>query len=313
MRGLTLDAGTLSYREDLAEPEPSPDGAIVRVVRAGICATDLALARGYMGFAGIPGHEFVGIAETGAHAGRRVVGEINAACGECAMCVRGDDRHCPRRTVLGILSHGGAFAERLRLPERNLRVVPESITDDAATFTEPLAAAFEIVEQLSPAADTPCLVVGDGKLGLLCAQVLAAHGLRVTLLGRHPERADWVSGLHAFEANSSSLPRSFTLAVEATGRPDVLPRLFDLVEPRGTIVLKTTNEQPTELDLARLVVDEITLVGSRCGRFEPALAALADGSVSVEPMIAARYPLRDGRRAFAHAAERGVLKVLLEP
>ncbi|MCA8943759.1 MAG: alcohol dehydrogenase catalytic domain-containing protein [Planctomycetes bacterium] len=318
MRGLLLDAGRLTFSADLPEPRLDEGSTTVRVVRAGICATDLALARGYMGFRGIPGHEFVGVALDGPLCGKRVVGEINAACGACPACRAGLGRHCPQRTVLGILAHGGAFAERLRLPTENLHAVPDTIGDDAATFTEPTAAAFEIVEQLAPAPGTSCLVVGDGKLGLLCAQVLAAHGTDVTLAGRHPDRCALIPQPvafleRAFEAGSSPPTRRFALIVEATGNPEVLPRLFAVVEPRGTIVLKTTTERPTQLDLAPLVVDEVSLVGSRCGPFGPALDALANGRVEVEPMIEARYGLEEGSEAFEHAARPGALKVLLEP
>lgn len=317
MRGLLLDGGRLRLRADLPRPEPLAGEVRVRVLRAGICATDLALARGYMGFAGTPGHEFVGIALEGALAGRRVVGEINAACGVCQDCRAGDDRHCRARTVLGIAGRSGAFAEELCLPARNLLAVPETVSTDAATFTEPLAAALHIGEQIDLRRFNRALVAGDGKLGILCAHALAAASIAVTVAGRHAERASLLPSGAAhvtgwLEGDAAAATATFPLAVEATGSADVLPRLLPFVRPRGTLVLKTTTERPVTLDLARVVVDEIEVVGSRCGRFAPALALLAQGAVPTVGLIAARYPLAAAEAAFAHAARRGTLKVLLD-
>jgi threonine dehydrogenase-like Zn-dependent dehydrogenase len=316
MRGLYLRDRRLSYREDLHAPDPAPGTTRVRVLRAGICATDLALARGYMGFEGTPGHEFVGEALDGPLRGRRVVGEINAACGACDLCRAGLERHCPHRTVLGILRHGGAFAEQIALPTANLHAVPETVSTDAATFTEPLAAAFEIGEQLALPRGEGALVAGDGKLGLLCAHALHLAGMRVTVAGRHPERRELLPpgvplATDLLEGDRSA-HGSFALAIEATGRADVLPRLLLAVRPRGTIVLKTTIELPIPLDTSIAVVNELTLVGSRCGPFGPALRALAAGLVPVERLVQARYPLAHGEAAFAHAARRGTLKVLID-
>ena len=318
MRGLHLDRGRLSLRGDLPEPSPRPDWTVVAVRRAGICATDQALARGYMNFVGTPGHEFVGVALDGPLRGRRVVGEINAGCGECAECRRGDARHCARRSVLGIFGHQGAFAERLSLPTRNLLAVPDAVSDDEATFVEPLAAALHIADDAEVGPGVRCLVAGDGKLGLLCAMALAARGASVTVAGRHAERAALLpAGIEhrvgMLESESSVAVERFDVAVEATGNPEVLPRLPALVRPRGTIVLKTTTERAVAIDLAPRVVDEIRWVGSRCGRFEPALQALAERRAAVAGLVAARYSLADAESAFAHAARRGVLKVLLEP
>ncbi len=317
MRGLHLDAGRLHLRNDLPRPTPRAGETRVRVLRAGICATDLALARGYMGFAGTPGHEFVGVALGGALAGQRVVGEINAACGTCADCRNGNDRHCPARTVLGIAGRSGAFAEELCLPARNLLAVPAGVDTDAATFTEPLAAALQIGAQVDLTGVDHALVAGDGKLGLLCAHALAAAGIAVTVAGRHaerarllPARATHVTGWLEGAAPPATQP--FPLAVEATGNPDVLARIVALLRPRATLVLKTTTERPATLDVARIVVDEITVLGSRCGRFAPALAMLAGGTIPTASLIAARYPLADAEAAFAHAARRGTLKVLIE-
>ncbi len=301
-------------------PETVPPGECrVAVTLAGICATDLALARGYMGFSGVPGHEFVGRALDGPLAGRRVVGEINAGCGRCGECARGDARHCATRTVLGIHGRDGAFAERLALPARNLLAVPDGVTDEAAVFAEPLAAALAVLDAAPLPADARVLVAGDGRLGLLVAHALARAGAQVTVAGRHPERqellphgARLLTGLLEDEA-APGTDRRWELAVEATGRPATLARLQRHVAPRGTIVLKTTCETPLTLDLAPLVVDEQRLVGSRCGRLAPALQWLAQGDVPVQAFIAARYPLDEAPRALRHAARGGVLKVLLAP
>ena len=317
MRGIELADGRLTFRADLPRPVPADGESEIRILRAGICATDLALARGYMGFRGVPGHEFVGVAIDGPLAGERVVGEINAACGRCDRCRAGLGRHCAARTVLGILGRQGAFAEQITLPTGNLHRVPDQVSTDAATFTEPLAAAFEIIEQVSVAPGSRALVAGDGKLGLLCAHVLHGAGAQTTVAGRHPERAELLPDgvVHAcglLEDAGRLAAEPFDLAVEATGRAEVLPRLLAGVTPRGTIVVKTTVEVPIELDLARVVVDEITLVGSRCGRFEPALRALARGRIPVERFVEGRYSLEHAAEAFSHAGRRGSLKVLFE-
>jgi threonine dehydrogenase-like Zn-dependent dehydrogenase len=317
MLGLYVADGTIRLRADLPAPALAAGECRVRVLRAGVCATDLALVRGYMGFTGTPGHEFVGVALDGPLAGRRVVGEINAGCGACAACRAGLERHCPARTVLGILGRPGAFAETLRLPGRNLHAVPDTVATDAAVFTEPLAAAFEIAEQVALAPGARALVVGDGRLGLLCAHVLALAGLAVTVAGRHPERAALLpsGAAHAtglVEPGAAAPAERYDLVVEATGDPAVLQRVLGLVRPRGTIVLKTTSERPAPLDLAPAVVDEITIVGSRCGRFSGALAALAAGQVPVAGLIHDRFPLAEGVRALGRAAEPGVLKVVLD-
>ncbi|MCY2956631.1 MAG: alcohol dehydrogenase catalytic domain-containing protein [Planctomycetota bacterium] len=317
MRGLLLASGTMSLCDDLPLPTARKGWSRVRVLQAGICATDQALDRGYMDFCGVPGHEFVGIALDGPLAGKRVTGEINAGCGTCELCRNHDSRHCKHRTVLGILQHSGAFAEQLSLPNENLVHVPDSVSDSAATFVEPLAAALHIADDVDLARHKRALVAGDGKLGLLCAHALALHGCNVTIAGRHPERlpllprgATLVSGWLEASAPKDVLP--FDLAVDATGNSDVLPRLLALVRPRGTIVIKTTTERPTSICWSSLVVNEQRLIGSRCGRFAPAIAALANGSVPVERWIAARYPLAQALQAFQHAGTKGTLKVLLQ-
>lgn len=290
----------------------------MRVRMAGVCATDLALAAGYMDFVGTPGHEFVGEALTGPLKGQRVVGEINAACGACPVC-RGrdglDGRHCPERTVLGILAHGGAFAERLVLPDANLLAVPDTVSDVAAVFTEPLAAAFEIVDQVPRHSGDRALVAGDGRLGLLIAMVLREAGWDVDLAGHHPERVPAGVGARPFLLDADAAPslaERYDLAVEATGAPEVLQRLFAHVRPRGKLVLKTTAGRPVPLDLTPVVVDEIELIGSRCGRFEVALEALASGRIDVESLVHHTLPLDAAPEALDLAGRRGVLKVLID-
>ncbi|MCR9248653.1 MAG: alcohol dehydrogenase catalytic domain-containing protein [bacterium] len=319
MRGLYIDHGKLTLRDDLPEPAARDGWSRVEVHRAGICATDQALLAGYMGFAGVPGHEFVGVALDGPHVGRRVVGEINAGCGSCEACRAGDSRHCEARTVLGIAGLAGAFAERLALPNDNLLPVPDGVTDEAATFTEPLAAALHIGDDVDLATHRRALVAGDGKLGLLCAGALALRGADVTLVGRHPERADllglpvnFATGWLEDDADDDGPGPEFDLAVEATGNADVLPRLLRFVRPRGTIVLKTTTERPTTVDLSPLVVNEQRLIGSRCGRFAAALDVLQSQRFDVRPLVTARYPVAEAEAAFEHAARRGSLKVLLD-
>lgn len=319
MLGLHLDSGNLSLRADLPEPPARRGWSRVQVLQAGICATDQALRRGYMGFRGVPGHEFVGRALDGPFAGRRVVGEINAGCGECAECRGGDSRHCAQRSVLGIAAHPGAFAERLSLPDRNLLPVPDAISDDAATFAEPLAAALHIGDDVDLLTHHRAIVAGDGKLGLLCAWALAHGGCAVTVAGRHGERrallppgAEFATGWLEASGPPAAAVGGFDLAVDATGNAAVLPRLLPLVRPRGAIVLKTTTERPTEADLSLLVVNELRLLGSRCGAFAPALAALAQQAIPVERLIDARFPLQQAEAAFARAAQKGTLKVLLQ-
>lgn len=321
MRALWLERGQVRVRDDLPAPAPPRGECRVRVTLAGVCATDLALARGYMGFAGVPGHEFTGVALDGPLAGRRVVGEINAGCGACPECAAGDARHCPRRTVLGILGRPGAFAEELLLPARNLLAVPEGVRDEQAVFAEPLAAALHLVEQVPAPAGVEALVAGDGRLGLLCAHALALAGARVTVAGRHPERAELLppgarhvlSLLEDDGPPGDFSPRAplFPLAVEATGDPRTLPRLLRHVAPRGTVVLKSTCEAPAPLDLSGVVVHEQTLVGSRCGRLAPALDVLARGVVPVERFVQTRYPLSRAAEALEHAARGGGLKTCI--
>ncbi len=299
MLALVFEKGHVRVRET-PRPRPRRSFALVRVIASGICNTDLELLRGYHGFSGIPGHEFVGEVVGPASSSwlrKRVVGEINLGCRRCQWCRRGLGRHCPGRRVLGIAGHPGAHAEYLTLPEENLREVPGEISDEEAVFTEPLAAACEILDQVEVDGTTCAAVLGAGKLGTLCAAVLRNAGADVSLVTRL----------------SRARPRSFDLVVEATGSPEGMPRAIGLVRPRGTIVWKSTHRAPARFDAAPLVVNEVTVIGSRCGRLEPALDLLRRGRIDVRPLIAAVLPLSRATRALAEAARPGVRKVLLRP
>lgn len=315
MLSVHLEKGRVEMRNTPPPPRP-PGFALIRLLRAGICNTDLELQRGYYDFAGTPGHEFVGEvveADERSLVGRRVVGEINLSCGDCEWCTRNLGRHCPNRTVLGIVRHPGAFRELLTLPERNLRLVPDSVSTDAAVFTEPLAAACEILDQVRIPCSSQVAVLGDGKLGLLIAQVLSAQGLKVRQFGRHPEKLR-IAGKAGVETElaSGALPTAgFEWVVDATGSPEGLRQAVQMTRPRGTVILKSTVHGLTGLDVAPVIVNEITLVGSRCGRFEPALDLLSRRLVNVEDMISGRMKLDDAPQAFELAARKGTLKVLL--
>lgn len=298
-----------------ALPKRRSGQALLRLLCGGICNTDVELLRGYYGFQGTPGHEFVAEvveADDAAWVGRRVVGEINVACGRCEWCRRGLGRHCPKRTVLGIMRHAGAFAEYLTLPEENLRAVPAGVKTEHAVFTEPLAAACEILEQVRIPKDAPLAVLGDGKLGLLIAQALHAHGARVRLYGKHKEKLAVAASAGVETAFSNKLPRAaYDYTVEATGSNAGLAAAVAMTRARGTVVMKSTVHGTVPLDTAPVIVNEITLVGSRCGRFEPALKLLRSGKLRLDEMITDRFALKDAPRAFARAQEPGVLKVLL--
>jgi threonine dehydrogenase-like Zn-dependent dehydrogenase len=315
MKGLWLENKNLQLRTNLETPEPSADEALVRVTRAGICNTDLELIRGYYPYTGILGHEFVGVVEQGPPEliNQRVVGEINAACGECFYCKKGIPTHCENRTVLGIVNRNGAFADYLTLPIKNLHSVPDSISTDAATFTEPVAAALEIQQQISISPNHRVLVVGDGKLGQLIAQTIALTGCDLLTVGRHTEKLANLEnrGIKTGFADAIQ-PRSFDIAVECTGNPTGFETARQALRPRGILVLKSTYAGQLTFDASALVVDEITLMGSRCGPFKPALELLAQHNIDVEPLIQAHYSLEEGLAAFEQAGQRGTMKVLLE-
>jgi threonine dehydrogenase-like Zn-dependent dehydrogenase len=316
MRALWLEDRRLSLREDLPLPEPPAGEALVRVHLVGVCNTDLELLQGYYPYTGIPGHEFVGTVEASdapGWLGRRVVGEINAVCGACDTCRAGRPRHCERRTVLGIVGRDGAFATHLRLPVANLREVPPSVPDEVAVFTEPTAAALEVREQVPVGAGDRVVVIGAGKLGQLVAQSLAATGCELLVVVRRGRARELLRSRGIATAAAEELPaRRADLAVECTGNPEGLEIARAAVRARGTIVLKSTYHGRASVDMAPFVVDEITLLGSRCGPFEPALEMLASGAVDPRGLVEACYPLADGLAAFEHAGRRGALKVLVD-
>jgi 2-desacetyl-2-hydroxyethyl bacteriochlorophyllide A dehydrogenase len=315
MRALWLEERTLSLRADVSVPEPPEGEALVRVLRAGICGTDLEMVRGYYPYAGIPGHEFVGLVEEGPAGlrGRRVVGEINAVCGRCPTCRAGRSSHCPSRSVLGIVNRHGAFAELLALPVENLHAVPDGIATDAAVFTEPLAAALRIRDQVEITAGDRVLVVGDGRLGQLVARVMALSGCDLAVVGRHEAKLDLLVDIGIRTLNVEAVTeRSFDLAIECTGSPGGFAAALGALRPRGRLVMKSTYAGSLAVDAAAIVVDEIEIVGSRCGPIAPALELLASGKVDLTPLIHARFPLEEAIAAHAKAAEPGILKVLLD-
>ena len=335
MKALRFQNGTLSV-SDVAAPVANGE-ALVRVTLSGICNTDLEIARGYAGFEGTLGHEFVGVIEEVSESrasarapfttepsltvglltpGTRVVGEINAGCGVCELCRAGDPRHCPRRTVLGIVGRDGAHAEFLKLPVVNLFPVPDEIPDERAVFTEPLAAACGILERVSITDDTRVAVIGDGKLGLLCAQVLATTGAEVTLIGKHKAKLA-IAGRRGIETNTideaTQREGHFGVVVEASGSPNGFATAVKLLHPRGVLVLKSTFHGATEIEAAPLVVNEISVVGSRCGRFAPALELLKQDAIDVDSLVSDEFALSEGLSAMRRAAERDAMKVLLRP
>lgn len=317
MLALRVEKKQLKLR-DIEKPH-SPDEALVRVLLSGICNTDLEIARGYAGFNGTIGHEFVGVVERSDDrklVGRRVVGEINAGCGRCDLCRAGDPRHCPSRTVLGIVGRDGAHAEFLQLPNVNLIPVPKNIPDEQAVFTEPLAAACGILERAAITKKDRVAVIGDGKLGLLCAQVVARTGAETLLVGKHSEKLRIAAqrGIETAKPNEAAKrPREFDVVVEASGAAPGFELALDLLRPKGKLVLKSTFHGSTEIDAARIVVDEISIVGSRCGRFQPALDLLKKNAIDVDSLISEEHALSNAVKAMTRAKTRGILKVLLRP
>ncbi|MGA7236861.1 MAG: alcohol dehydrogenase catalytic domain-containing protein [Bryobacteraceae bacterium] len=316
MKEIFLENGTVTVRE-AAIPARPQRYSLLRLMVAGICNTDLELQQGYYGFSGRPGHEFVAeVIESDRPEliGKRVVGEINLACTECAWCRKGLGRHCPNRTVLGIVNQPGAFAEYFVLPDRNLHVLPDWLPIERAVFTEPLAAACEILDQVTIPPGEAVAVLGDGKLGLLVAQVLAVHGYPVRLFGRHWEKLRIAAAAGVLtELTNGKLPAAeFDWVVDATGSPEGLQAAAFMTKPRGAVILKSTVHGNVSIDMAPLIVNEITLIGSRCGRFETALPLIEHELIRLEDMITARFPLSEGPAAFARAAEREALKVLID-
>jgi threonine dehydrogenase-like Zn-dependent dehydrogenase len=323
MRALIFDGKTVSYRKHHPAPVAAEGEALIRVTAAGVCQTDLEIARGYMAFTGILGHEFVGVVEAlGKNAdpqwlGKRVCGEINCVCGKCDMCAHGLSSHCFNRTVLGILNRDGAFADLVRLPVRNLHVVPAHVTDEEAVFVEPLAAAFQILRQVQIEKRTKVCVLGDGRLGLLVAQVIHRTGCSLTLVGKHENKLAVIERLKIGKSIRTLLDRDLQMhheqdiVIDCTGRATGLERAMELVRPRGTIVMKTTVAAAKPLNLAPLVIDEITLLGSRCGPFPQAIAALAGREIEVTPLISRRLALEQAEPLFSLTAASDGLKTVL--
>jgi threonine dehydrogenase-like Zn-dependent dehydrogenase len=321
MRGLWLENLSLSYRTELPRPVLQAGEALVKVRLAGVCSTDLELLRGYYPFRGIPGHEFVGdVIELASNVqaepwlSKRVVGEINLACGQCDACRRGNPTHCENRRVLGILNQNGAFAEYLVLPLDNLHLVPDTVSDEQAVFTEPLAAALEIQQQVHILPTDRVLVIGAGRLGLLIAQTLALTACSLQVVARHPFQRKLLSDRGIAVISEDQVPaRKIDIVVDATGSPGGFQLARQAVRPRGTLVLKSTYKDDVCLNLSSVVVDEISLVGSRCGPFSPALHLLETHKVDPIPLIQDIYPLTEGVKGLAEAAQPGRLKVLLRP
>lgn len=317
MRALHLDK-TITLRQDYPRPTPQAGEALVRITLAGICATDLEIIRGYKQFQGVLGHEWVGVVESApdpAWLGLRVVGEINCGCGVCPLCQTEHASHCPHRTVPGILGRDGVFAEYCCFPLKNLHPIPETVSDQIAVFTEPLAAALEITQQIHLRPNDRVIVIGDGRLGLLVAQVLALSGCRLWVVGRHPEKWSILHNQNISVGSEATIPAHFkaSIVVECSGSPSGFHLACALVQPRGTVVLKSTFHGTTSVNLTDLVVREIKLIGSRCGPFSPALHLLKTDKIQVEPLITAIYPLEQGIQALEHAGKKGVLKILLKP
>jgi alcohol dehydrogenase len=289
MRAITYD-GKLKYVDDYPDPVPDHDNTLIRVKYAGVCDTDVQIAQGYMDFSGVLGHEFVGtvVGPLGTELlGQRVVGEINCPCGDCELCRRGLGKHCRSRTVLGIAGRDGCFADYVDLPEKNLHAVLDSIRDETAVFAEPLAAALNVLQETHVRSEDRVAVLGDGKLGILTAQTLALTGADVTIVGRHPERAGLIDevGSPIPIVTEVEAGNDYDVAVDASGSAEGLATSISLVRPGGTVVMKTTVAGEHALDLAPLVIDEIKLVGNRCGPFGPALRLLESGFINPEPLI----------------------------
>lgn len=318
MQALFVTDGQLHYSAEYAQPSWQPDEALLRVRLAGICTTDIEILKGYVpGFTGVLGHEFVGEVVASADAawhGRRVVASINIGCGHCAICQKDGPEHCPTRQTLGIHRRQGTFADYVAVPLRNLHLVPDEVSDEAAVFTEPLAAALRLRQQLHIRPLMQAAVIGPGRLGLLAGQVLALDGTAVTFLGRSQASLALPAQLGFATALASELPdNQFDLVIEATGNEAGFAQAIRLVRPLGTIGLKSTFASSSTLNLNKLVVSEITVRGTRCGPFAPALRLLAQGRVQVAPLIAQTFPLSEGVAAFAYATQPNVRKVLLRP
>lgn len=318
MQGVWLENRSIQFVSNLNVPEVNQGEALVRVRLAGICGTDLQMLQGYYPFRGIPGHEFVGdVVESPknpAMVGSRVVGSINIGCGDCDLCLAGLNNHCRQRQVLGIRNHDGAFAEYLTLPLSNLYQVKDSISDDEAVFAEPIAAALQILHQVDIGTEDSVLVIGAGRLGQLIAQVLQTTGCQLSVVARHRNQSQLLHDRDIHTIAETELPQATaTIAIDASGSPSGLAAAQQAIRPKGTIVVKSTYKGKTEFDFSKIVVDEINLVGSRCGIFPPALELLEKQRIDPKPLIDARYHFHQAAQAFEHAQQPGTMKILLQP
>ncbi|MFC1553510.1 alcohol dehydrogenase catalytic domain-containing protein [candidate division KSB1 bacterium] len=302
---------------DIPKPVRKDGEALVKVILAGICNTDLEITKGYMNFSGVPGHEFVGIVEDCDSKGflnKRVVGEINSGCGKCDLCMEGDPRHCKDRSVLGIFRKNGAFAEYLILPEENLLTIPDSISDIKAVFTEPAAAALQIFDDNSLPENSRIGIIGDGKLGLLISIIAKTMGFKPCLIGRNKKKLDLAEkwGIHTGNNIKNRYPETFKNVIECSGNPSGLELAMHITEPKGKIILKSTYRSDKCIDLSPIVINEISLIGSRCGRFEPVMDILGNLEIDLEDMITEIFEIEDGLAAFKKAEHKDSLKVLLK-
>jgi len=315
MRALVFNK-ELIYRDDYPKPEPMNGEALIRVTHAGICNTDLEIMKGYMNFTGIPGHEFVGVVESSVSEelnGRRVTGEINLACGDCHYCRNNMRNHCTERSVLGIYNKDGVFAEFITLPVSNLHFIPDSVSDQEAVFTEPLAAAYEILEQVNITSDDSVCIIGDGKLGLLVGQVLSLTGCRLILLGKHENKLTVIKSKGIRTGYAKNIKeREFDIVIDCSGSQTGTDTALNIVKPGGKIILKTTLAEKRSVDLNSVVIHELTLTGSRCGPFLPAIKAIEDGKVDVTCLVSGLFSLEDGVKAFNYASRKDVLKVIIK-
>ena len=318
MRTTLFDGKKLVFLGEYPSPNSTDTETLVKISLAGICGTDLEILNGYMNYQGILGHEFVGVVVKSKNkdlVGKRVVGEINVGCGKCSSCKQGLERHCPNRTVLGILNRNGAFAEFLSLPEKNLHVIPDSITDQQAVFVEPLAAAFEILEQVDLDPTWNVAIVGDGRLANLIVCVLKLYCSNITCFGRHENKLEKIKkiGIKTQKSIDTKDEHQFDLVVEATGNNSGFVDTMKLIKPRGAVILKSTVASKESLDLTPTIINEITLIGSRCGTFRPAIEALASNKISVDHLIDSTYPLEKFKEAIEYAKKPNTLKVFLKP
>lgn len=315
MRSLIYKDKKIHYRLDIPYPIPEPGEALIRVSMAGICSTDVEILKGYLDFEGIMGHEFSGIvvnADDRELVGKRVVGEINIGCGRCDYCKNNLGNHCPERSVLGILNKSGAFAEYITLPEKNLHQIPATVSDEEAVFVEPIAAAYQILEQFKLSSSDHVCVLGAGRLGLIIAQVLSKTDCELTVIGKHENKLAFLKDM-GIETKmvSKHKGRVFDMVIDCTGSPKGLKMAMDFIKPRGTIVLKTTIADQATVDTNQIVIDEITITGSRCGPFEPAIKALSEKTVDVKPLICKTFDLEDGIEALNYTIEKKAMKALL--